>query len=151
MTQRSTSADDGGIVGHDRVRNVLQGILRAAQTSWTDASLEGACGVKARAIKSYRVEGKMPPLPDALSLCVVLGEPALNAILATIGYIATPLDEPDVLQPMQIVADGLAQFAVISAAAADNRIDHTEERSVTAAADMLIATVLPLSSAGRAA
>ena len=37
----------------------------------------------------------------------------------------------------------------IGQAAADNRIDHTERPRTTEAADNLIATIVPLSSAGR--
>jgi DNA-binding XRE family transcriptional regulator len=148
----NTSASDTAIVGHDRVRNKFQGILRVAQADgWTDADLAAASGVNARAIKSYRVEGKEPSLSAALSLACVLGPKALNPVLSLIGYVAKPLDEPDAIQPMQIVADAMGSLATISRAAADNRIDHTEEPETTAAADMLIATVLPLSSAGRAA
>lgn len=148
----NTSASDSGIVSPDRVRLVVQGILRAAQAGgWTDAALEEASGVKARAIKSYRVEGKEPSLSAALSLACVIGPRALNPVLAIIGYVARPMDEPDAIQPMQIVADGMQHFSVIAKAAADNRIDHTEEAETTAAADLLIATVLPLSSAGKAA
>ena len=150
MVEQASVADTG-IVGPDRVRNVVQGLLRAAQQSgWTDEALASASGVKARTIKSYRVDGKEPSLSAALSIGVVLGQSALNPILALIGYIARPLDEADSLQPMQIIADGMQHFAVLARCAADNRIDHTEERETTAAADMLIATVLPLSSAGRA-
>lgn len=151
MTQRSNAADEVGIVGPDRVRSVIQGLLRAAQAmGWTDEALEAASGIKARRIKSYRVEGKEPSISAALSLAVVLGPQALNPVLALIGYVARPLDEAEKLQPMQIVADGMKHFAIIAHAAADNRIDHTEEPETTAAADALIATVLPLSSVGRA-
>lgn len=150
MTQCNTSADDAGVVSPDRVRTVVQGLLRAAQaTGWTDEALEAASGIKARRIKSYRVEGKEPSLSAALSLAVALGPVALNGVLAIIGYSARPLGEPDRKQPMQIVANGMKHFAVIANAAADNRIDHTEERETTAAADALIAEILPLSSAGK--
>jgi hypothetical protein len=145
------SADEAAIAGPDRVRQVLQGVLRAAQASgWTDEQLGSATGLNPRRIKSYRVEGKEPSLSAALSLCAVLGPRALNPLLAVIGYVGSPLDEPDQIQPMQIVADAIGHLGVISQAAADNRIDHTEKPRTTEAADMLIATVLPLSSAGRA-
>lgn len=152
MTQRNNSVADAPIVGADRVRLTIQGVLRGAQAAgWTDASLEAASGVKADTIKGYRVEGKEPSLSKALSLAVVIGPAAINPMLALIGYVARPMDEPDAIRPMQIVADGMAQFSIIAAAAADDRIDHVEEPATTAAADALIATVLPLSSAGRAA
>ncbi|TVV75569.1 hypothetical protein [Sphingomonas solaris] len=151
MIASEPSADEASIVGRDRVRHVMQGVLRAANRDWTDEALEAASGIKARAIKAYRVEGKEMPLSAALSLAVVLGARALNPLLATIGYVARPLDEAEQLHPMQIVADSLRHFSTIASAASDGRIDHTEQPSCQEAADMIIATVLPLSSAGKAA
>lgn len=150
MTQVKSAVDDAPIVGPDRVRSVLQGILRAAQRDWTDEALEAASGVKARTIKAYRVEGKEPSLSNALSLAVVLGARAINPMLATIGYVARPLDEADELQPMTIAATALSHLSTIATAAADGRIDHVELPGCMEAADLLIATVLPLSSHGRA-
>ncbi len=146
----NSSVDDAAIVGPDRVRTVIQGVLRAAQTQWTDQALEEASGVKARTIKSYRVEGKEPSLANALSLAVVLGPKALNPVLALIGYVARPLDEADDMNPMAIVAEAIRGLSVIASAASDGRIDHIEQPSCLEAADMIIATVLPLSSAGGA-
>jgi hypothetical protein len=146
-----TSASSTGIVGQDRVRQIVQGILRGAQAIWTDESLAAASGVPARTIKSYRVEGKEPSLSNALSLALVVGPTALNSILAVIGYVARPLDEADAISPTKVVADGLAAFSVIATAAADGRIDHIEAPLCREAADQIIATVLPLSSAGGAA
>jgi len=144
------SLDSVALCSRDNVCLVISGILRGAQRQWTDASLSAASGVSARNIKSYRVEGVEPPLPAALSLAVVLGTPAINAVLGAIEYVARPLDEPDALSPAQIVADGLSAFSVIASAAADGRFDHTEKPACQAAADQIIATVLPLSSAGGA-
>lgn len=152
MSSRNESVDDQPIVRSDRVRKTMQAILRAAQTEgWTDQSLEDASGVKKETIKGYRVDGKEPSLSRALSLAVVLGPRALNPMLALIGYTARALDEGEDLKPMQIVADGLSHFNVIAQAAADGRFDHAERPKCREAADMLIATVLPLSSAGDAA
>lgn len=143
------AADESGCVSPDRVRNVIQGLLRSAQAMGvSDQQLEGVSGVKARAIKSYRVEGREPSLSAALSLAVALGEPAVNAVLSIIGYGARALGDADEKQPMQIAADAMAQLAVIASAAADGRIDHTERPAVTEAADAIIATILPLASAG---
>ena len=144
------SLSDVGIVGHESVRERVQGILRAAQPAWTDDALSAASGVPARTIKSYRVEGKEPSLSNALSLACVIGPRALNPILALIGYVARPLDEADSLCVNTLVANGLQAFSTIATAAADGRIDHTEAPACQEAADMLIATVLPLSSAGKA-
>lgn len=145
------AASSASAVSHDRVCKIMQGVLRVAQTVWTDEALQEASGVPARTIKSYRIEGKEPSLSNALSLAMVLGGSSLNAILSTIGYVARPLDEADAIAPSKIVADGLAAFSVIATAAADGRIDHIEEPMCREAADQIIATVLPLSSAGAAA
>lgn len=146
-----SSASNGLVCSHDSVRERVQGILRAAQANWTDEALSAACGVPARTIKSYRVEGKEPTLANALSLAVVIGPRALNPLLALIGYVARPMDEADELRIGEVVANGLQHFSTIATAAADGRIDHTEAPKCQEAADMLIATVLPLSSAGKAA
>lgn len=147
-----TSADDGGICGPDSVRERVQAVLRAAQAAgWTDDALEGVSGIKARRIKSYRVEGKEPSLSAALSLGLAIGPKALNPILGLIGYCARPLDEADELQPMTLAATALQHLSTIATAAADGRFDHTEMPACQQAADVLIATVLPLSTAGKAA
>lgn len=86
----------------------------------------------------------------ALSLACVLGKRAVNSVLALIGYQGAPLDEADEVMPCAIVGDVAKGLAVIAAAAADNRIDHIERPGVTDAADLIIATVLPLSRAGQA-
>lgn len=146
------SASSASVVGHDRVCEVVQAILRAAHAKgWSDAQLYELSGVPARTIKSYRTEGKEPSLSNALSLAVVLGPTAINSVLAMIGYVARPLEDADAIAPSQIVADGLAAFSIIASAAADGRIDHTEVPICRDAADQIIATVLPLSSAGGAA
>lgn len=146
-----SSASSVAVVSHDRVCAMMQGILRGAQSVWTDDALSSASGVPARTIKSYRVEGKEPSLSNALSLALVIGPSALNTMLAAIGYVARPLDEADAVAPSKIVADGLAAFSVIASAAADGRIDHTEANVCREAADTIIATVLPLATAGGAA
>ena len=145
------SADKTHLVSPDRVRTTVCALLRVANQNFTDQQLEEMSGVSARAIKSYRVEGREPSLSAALSLAVVLGKPAINQILALIGYSAAPLEEADALDPHQLVADGLRQFSIIAEAAADGRIDHIERPRCRDAADQIIATVLPLSSAGEAA
>lgn len=147
----NSSVDDIGCVSPDRVRERVAAVLRVAQQAGlSDETLESLSGIKARRIKSYRVEGKMPSLDAALSLAVAIGPAAVNSILSLINYAARPLDDPDAVQPMQMVADGMKHFAVIADAAADNRIDHTEAERTRVAADGIIATFLPLSSAGRA-
>ena len=146
-----SSVSDPALCSREKVCSHLQAILRAAQTRFTDAQLEQLSGVPARAIKSYRIEGKEPPLSVALSLAVVLGEGAINSIMSLIGYVARPLDEPGDLCVNSLVATGLQHFSTIATAAADGRIDHTEAPLCREAADMIIATVMPLSTAGQAA
>jgi len=155
----SKSADTGGLVSRDRVIDVVRTLLRSATVvsrTYTAEQIADASGVQLRTVRSYMAndpgEVRKPTLSNALSIAVVLGPRAVNAVLALIGYGgASPLDEPDAIMPMQVIADGMKHFAVIADAAADNRIDHTEEAATRAAADGIIATFLPLSSAGKAA
>lgn len=151
MTDQS-SVPDAALAGRDRVRCVVQGMLRAAQQQgWTDDSLHAASGVPARTIKSYRVEGKEPCLTNALSIGCVLGSQAINAVLALVGYGgAKPLDEEREDAPGAIVATVMRHFSTIATAAADGRFDHVERPGCQLAADQIIATMLPLSSAGQA-
>lgn len=150
MNPLCDAADDVRVCSPDSVRDRVQAVLRAAQASGlTDEVLESLSGVKARAIKSYRVEGKEPSLSAALSLATAIGPRALNPILALIGYCARPLGEPDEQSPMTLVANTLEHVSTIATAAADGRIDHTELPACQKAADMIIATVLPLSSGGK--
>ncbi|MFN3474058.1 MAG: hypothetical protein ACK4ZW_08440 [Blastomonas sp.] len=147
-----TPMDEAGIVSPDRVRTVVQGLLRAAQLSgWTDDALSAASGIKARRIKSYRVEDKEPSLSAALSLAVAIGPNAINGVLALINYGgAKPLEGDDELSPIMTVASLMDGMNTITQAAADNRIDHVEKPGVQAAADAMIAKLVPLSSAGAA-
>lgn len=150
------SVQTSPIVSHDSVTGAIRTMLRAAvvvQRRFTAEQLANDSGVSLSAIRSYmrNDEPKEPSLGNALSLAVVIGPRAVSSIMALIGYSAAPLDEPEAMQPMQIVSDALGHLSTIGKAAADNRIDHTEEPETTEAADMLIATILPLSSAWKAA
>lgn len=147
-----TAADECGLVGPDRVRNVVQGVLRAAQANgWTDEALGEATGLSPRRIKSYRVEGREPSLSAALSLGVVLGPKAINPILALIGYHGQPLDESEREGPALAAARAMQHLGRFAVAAADNRIDHIEEPDSEEAADNVIELLVPYSSKGRAA
>lgn len=145
----NTAASEAGAKVHDRVRKMVQAVLRAAQAAnWTDDMLASATGIPARTIKSYRTEGKEPSIGNVLILCDVLGPDAMNAILAAIGWGgAHPLDEATGINVAKLVADLLPHISTIAQAAADGRIDHTEEPACRDAADHIIATVIPLSSA----
>ncbi|WP_390549831.1 hypothetical protein [Qipengyuania sp. MTN3-11] len=97
------------------------------------------------------MEGKEPSLSNALSIACVLGARAINGVLSIIGYGgAKPLDEADEVNPNLIIASLLPHVSTIALAAADGRIDHIEKPGCTTAADQIIATVMPLSSAGAA-
>jgi transcriptional regulator with XRE-family HTH domain len=148
------SVQDSPIVSHDRVIDVIRSELHTAIVvlrRFSVQELADRTGVAKATIESYmRNDGaKEPSLARALSIASIIGPRAVQAIVGLIGYSAAPHDDPAALQPMQIVADAIGHLGVISQAAADNHIDHTEEPRTTEAADMLIATVLPLSSAGR--
>lgn len=146
------SADEWGFIGRDRVCEAVQEMLRAAQArGWDDNRLGAAAGLKPRYIKALRVENKVPNLAAALCIASALGKWAMSMLLSTVGYTGAPMDEVDERQPLQIVAETLSHFAVIGRAASDNRIDHIEEPDTRAAADAIIAEMIPLSSHGRAA
>jgi hypothetical protein len=150
MTARQ-SVPEVSLCSRDSVCERVQAVLRAAQgAGWTDDALASLSGVPARTIKSYRVEDKEPSLSNALSLAVVIGPKALNSVLALIGYHAKPLEDADAINPALIVATLLPHVTTIAKAGADGRIDHLEQPECTEAADHIIATVMPLSSAGQA-
>lgn len=136
---------------HDRVTGIIAMLLRGAQARGVhDSALSAATGIPDRTIKSYRTDGKDPSLTNALHLLAALGPDAVNAMLATIGYGgARPLGDASAIDPRKIIAEILPQVSTIAQAAADGRIDHTEQRACEEAADHIIATVLPISSAGR--
>lgn len=137
---------------HDRVTQTIAMLLRGAQARGIhDNLLSASSGIPERTIKSYRTDGKDPSLTNALSLLAALGPDAVNAVLATIGYGgARPLGDAPAIDPRTIVADLLPHVSTLAQAAADGRFDHTETPACEAAADHIIATVLPISSAGRA-
>jgi hypothetical protein len=153
------SVSNSPLVSDAKLRGVLHGQMHKAmkvQHRFTRTSLSAESGVNVHNMDQINAsqgeKHRRVALEDALSIAVVLGEGAVNALLATIGYGgAKPLDEPDAMQPVQIAMIAMQQVGRIAKAAADNRIDHIEEPDTTEAADILIATVLPLSSAGRAA
>jgi hypothetical protein len=156
MTQRNNSVRTGPVVSDERFREEIRLELDRSiniDRRFTRKELAEKSGVNIHTIDqllSRQVEKhRRIALEDAMSLAWVLGERAINAVLAVIGFVASPVDDPDEISPAQIVADGLADFSVIATAAADGRIDHVERPRVRDAADHLIATVLPLSSHGQ--
>lgn len=145
------SVQDAPIVSQDRVRDVMRKQLDIAVNvgRYTVDQLASDSGVSVSAIRSYmRNDGtKEPSLARALSLAVCIGPRAVQAIMHLIGYEAQKLGNAGDPKPMQIVADALGHLGIIGQAAADNVIDHTEQPRTMEAADALIATIIPLSSA----
>lgn len=154
-----TSAQSVGIVSDGRVRDVLRDELHLAISvkrrltrdeiaEASEVNIHTIDAIISRSPAKHRTVG----MGTALSLAVVLGPRAVNRLMALIGYGgASPLDEaagPDV---HAIVATGIECVSVIAKAAADGRIDHIEAPDCTEAADMIIATFTPLSSAADAA
>ncbi|QUT07949.1 hypothetical protein KFK14_11475 [Sphingobium phenoxybenzoativorans] len=139
----------------ERVREELRSEIDRAiniERSTTRADLARKSGVNVHQIDQLltRIPEKQRrvALADALSIAWALGERAVNALTATIGYQASAIEEDHEMRPMMIVATAMKHLAVITDAAADDRIDHVERPNTTEAADMLIATVWPLSSHG---
>jgi hypothetical protein len=105
------------------------------------------------ALRSTDLSKRRPLHPgQLLSLCYAMGDRAVNGLLAHIGYGgASLLGEGETLQVGSVVAEGMRHLTVIATAAADGKIDHTEQPQCQQAADDLIAAVIPISSAGKAA
>lgn len=137
----------------ERIQNVMRRHIRKALDNgeFTRATLAEESGVNIHCIdmilsrdpaKKRRVSAE-----DALCLSYTLGDAAVSALVGTIHYTASRPDS-DALAPMMIAAQAMSGLSIIAAAAADGRIDHLEEPACRDAADMIIATVKPLSSAG---
>jgi transcriptional regulator with XRE-family HTH domain len=157
MTQRSNSVRNDPIVSDAAIRKVLRREMDRAiniDREFTRQELAEESGVNIHTLDAIRsndtAKQRRVTLEDAFSIAHTLGERTVNALLSRIGYVARRVDDPDAAQPMQIAADGMQHLATIARAAADGWIDHTEAQATTEAADMLIATILPLSSHGRA-
>lgn len=152
------AALESEVVSRNRVTDAVRLALHIAvnvERRFTVLELSAQSGVKVRAIRSYmsqdEIEVREPSLSAALSLALVLGPRAVNAILSIIGYGgAKPMADEDELPPMEIIAAVVAPLNTLVQAAADNRFDHTERAACRDAADQIIAAVMPLSSAAEA-
>jgi hypothetical protein len=159
VSNRSNSVQSQPVVSDDRIRDTLRRELDRAiniERTFTRAGLSLESGVNVHTIDAIMsrdpAKQRRVRMADAWSLSMVLGGRAVNLLLALIGYGgAKPLDEADEMHPMVLAAAAMAHLSTIATAASDGRIDHTEEPLCREAADMLIATVMPLSTAGRAA
>lgn len=160
MTSESNSAQSEPIVSDATIRETLRRQIHRAinmpPRSFTRPTLAKESGVNVHTIDAIlsRDSGKhrRVALADALSIAAVLGEGAVNALLADIGYGgAKELDEADDAHPMHDMVKAMGALNVFAQAAVDDRIDHTEAEAVRDASDTLIATFLPYSSHGDAA
>ena len=157
MTQVNT-ARNGAIVSDERIRNALRHHIDLAiniRRTSTRAELARDSGVSIHAIDAILTRDvakqRRVATEDAFSLAFTLGDAAVQALLGTMHYSGRRLDEGDALQPMMLAATAMAGIATIAKAAADGRIDHTEAPACRDTADLIIATVLSLSSAGQQA
>ena len=142
------------VASDDRIREALRKQINrciSLDRTHTRAELATESGVSIHQIDQLASQNpdkhRRVCMADAFSIAWVIGPRAVNALLAVIGYGgAKPLDEVDAVQPMLLTATALTHLSTIATAAADGRIDHTEEPACREAADQLIAVVLPLSS-----
>lgn len=154
---QNNSASDGPLVSADRaietMRRILHHEVKVARR-FTLEQLSAESGVSVRLLRCWISddddENREPKLSAALSVAVVLGRRAVNSILATVGYVAAPLDDQDATGPAMVAADMMGEVARFARFAADNRIDHVEEPDATRAADNVIDLALPYSSRAKA-
>lgn len=147
----SLSVDKRSLVCPDRVRDKIATLLRVAHLRGQhDDELSELTGIPARTLKSYRLEAREPSLSAGLAIMAVIGATGVNSVLSLISYSGKPLEDPNEVPAAQLVATVLPHVATIAAAAADGRFDHTERPKCREAADQIIATLQPLSSAGEA-
>lgn len=148
------SVQSNAVTSDERIRNVLRRHIQRAYDlrEFTRDSLERESGVKVchidKIISRDPIKRRIA-VEDAFCLAYTLGDDAVSALIGTIHYTAQRADDSEALQLGQVVATGLQAFSTIATAAADGRIDHTEAPACQEAADMLIATIMPLSSAGK--
>lgn len=152
----NSSVPDTAIVSSNRVTETIGTLLHVAvnvERRFTVEQIATGSGVSKHTIRGYmrNEDRREPSLSNALSIAVVLGRNAVNAVLALIGYVGRPVEDEDDNCPMVLTAGALARLSIIAAAAADGRIDHIEAPGVRRATDELIQIVTPLSSAGDAA
>lgn len=152
----NSSVPETALVSSNRVTETIGTLLHVAvnvERRFTAEQIATASGVSKHTIRGYmrNEDRREPSLGNALSIAVVLGQGAINQIMALIGYVARPLEDEDAACPMVLTAGAMARLSIIAAAAADGRIDHMEAPGVRRATDELIQIVTPLSSAGDAA
>jgi DNA-binding Xre family transcriptional regulator len=152
------SVQQEGLLSDERLHEWLEGQLHLflrVERAMDREELARQSGVSLSMLDAMRKTGegrRKPTMAIMLSLCVVMGAKRVNGLLYHIGYGgAKPLDEADAVNPHLIIASLLPHVSTIASAAADGRIDHAEKPLCRDAADQIIASVMPLSSAGDAA
>lgn len=159
MTYCANSAQSSAVASDERIRNALRKEYQRAvniDRSTTRAQLAADSGVCVHTIDGImsqdKAKNRRVRAEDALSIAWALGERAVNSLLAVIAYKgAVPLDAEDSDCPLDSAVASMSALSVFMSAAADRRIDHTEERQATEAADLIIAELTPFSSAGKRA
>lgn len=150
---RDNSAQSVSAASDEQVRNVLRRHIQRSydRREFNRAQLEAESGVNVHTIDAIvsrdPAKHRRITAADALSIAYTLGDDAVAALVGVIHYTARRIDADEV-DAHHIVASALPHMATIASAAADGRFDHTERPAVQEAADHLVATFLPLSSAG---
>lgn len=147
------SVQNEGITSDEQIRNVLTRHIKRARDrrQFTREQLAKESGVSVAQIDQI-VSGsadkhRRVACEDAFNLAYTLGDDCVSALVGAMCYTASKIDADEV-DAHHIVASALPHMATIASAAADGRFDHTERPAVREAADQLVATFLPLSSAG---
>jgi len=153
MPHRSNSANETSLVSRDRVIETMAKIIRKevyVRQSITLAKLAEDSGIEKRVLDSWLADSpeqqREPKLSAALSVAWVLGKPAVNAVMAMIGYGAAQLGDSEASGPAKDAVEMLENVTRFVRCASDNVIDHTEKPITTEAADNVIALALPYSS-----
>lgn len=151
------AVQSSALASDERIRNTLRRHIRRAYDTheFTRETLATESGVNVCQIDQIMsrdaAKHRRVTAEDALNLAYTLGEGAVSSLVATIRYSAARLDDAETINAHMIVATLLPHVSTIAIAAADGRFDHTERPVCQQAADSIIATVMPLSSAGEAA
>lgn len=152
MTE-SISVQNGGITSDEQIRNVMRRHIQRAydRREFNRTQLEAESGVNVYTLDAIvsrdPAKHRRINAADALNIAYALGDEAVAALVGAIHYTARRVDA-EAVDAHHIVASALPHMATIASAAADGRFDHTEQPAVREAADQLVATFLPLSSAG---
>lgn len=151
------SAEDCGLVSRERVADLVRHLLYVTvhvEKRFTVVEIARRSGLKERAVRSFManepLEHRLPSLPSALSLAVVLGERAVNEVLSLIGYGgARQLGEGDCEDaPIRLVGSLLNGINIIAQLAADGEFCPKDREALRPTVDAMIAKLVPLSSAG---